>query len=68
MHEYWLTKALWYVDNQKTNVRVRKYPNDEGFYYIVLRKDNTLGAKNLSDALVRDIELVVQGIRIVSES
>ena len=68
MHEYWLTKALWYVDNQKTNMRVRKYPNDEGFYYIVLRKDNTLGAKNLSDALVRDIELVVQGIRIVSES
>ena len=35
MHEYWLTKALWYVDNQKTNVKVRPYPNDEGYYYIV---------------------------------
>jgi hypothetical protein len=66
MHEYWLTKALWYVDNQKTNVKVRPYPNDEGYYYIVLRKDNTLGAKNLTDTLVRDIELVLQGIPIVA--
>ena len=41
-------------------------PNDEGYYYIVLRKDNTLGAKNLSATLVRDIELVVQGIPIVA--
>ena len=42
------------------------YPNDEGYYYIVLRKDNTLGAKNLTDTLVRDIELVLQGIPIVA--
>ena len=66
MHERWLTKALWYIEHEKTNVVICQYDEGKGFYYIVLRKDNPCGAKNLSDALVRDIQLVLKGIHSVA--
>mgnify|MGYP005694259933 FL=1 len=64
MHDRWMTKALWYIENEKTNVRIRQYPDDKGWYFIVLRKDQR--AKSLTSTLVRDIELVLAGIPIVA--
>ena len=61
LYESWVKKAMFYVENQKTHVEIKAYPDDEGYFYIILRKDNQLGAKKLTVSLVSAICSVIAG-------
>ena len=47
-----LLKALWYVDNQATHVRICKTKNKEApFEYFILKKDHKTGCKKITEKL-----------------
>ena len=55
MYERWLVKGLWYAQNAATHIRIRQHADDTGFYYIILRKDNLISAKKLTNKLENQI-------------
>ena len=55
-----MQKALWYVVNQTTHVRAARDDEDEIYYY-VLKKDNSFGAKKITDTLITQFEAALGG-------
>ena len=65
MYERWLVKGLWYAKNADTHIRIRQHADDTGYYYIILRKDNLVGAKKLTHRLEHQIIHALNGAQCV---
>ena len=64
MYERWLVKGLWYARNEETHIRIREHEDGTGYYYIILRKDNLLGAKKLTHKLEGQCIHALNGERV----
>ena len=56
-----MKKALWYVENQRTHVRIKKTADGEYVYYFLAR-DNDIGMSLLTATTIRTFENAMQGM------
>ena len=58
-----LVKALYYINNQDTHVRIFQEERADQYSYYVLKKDNEYGAKNITSKLIELFEAARGGVK-----
>jgi hypothetical protein len=58
-----LVKALYYINNQETHVRIFQEERADQYSYYVLKKDNEYGAKNITSKLIELFEAARGGVK-----